>query len=263
MLTNYQKPNRAGYWNTHPMVRAHPANGQAAWTVLPFTAYKSPWKGRGRLRRGNWRKGGLRWKENKFHDSALTTTALPSSWTLFDPSSDVPLNGIATGDGASNRDGRTYFVTSIHLQIKISGDAVESQVTPVPATGYKICLIQDRHTNAVSMTAGDVFEASGTVPDIMDFRNLDQLPRFKVLKTLKGIFTRENTNEGAINLFSSPFKSRYVHINYKFRKPLQVHTNATTNGIGAINDDSLHLIACSDQNNALDISYNCRIRFQG
>ena len=210
----------------------------------------------------NVRTGGFLGLENKFFDVEDNADAFTTSWATMEPTT-TDLTAIGQGDGESNRDGRKYEITSIHIKGFIRRPATESNTGPVSDSLCRIALVWDQQTNGAELTATDVMDASGT-NDEQAFRNLQFTRRFRVLydKRFRVNANQGGMNEGAINLFANggiviPFK-----INKTFKTPIQVTMSGTTADIANVTDNSIHLIGCASD--ALcTLSYQCRTRFRG
>lgn len=230
--------------------------------------YKMPRKTLARRRSVNYRTGGFMGIENKFIDYTLNSGTLTSSWAgaEHNPTTIDCLSAVAQGDGESSRDGRKYAVNSVHLQGQVSHLAAESETVPAPDIIVKVALVQDTQTNGTELSAENVFSDAAATHDVYGFRNLQFVKRFKVLahKWITLPVGQSTTNEGGINLFANNKVSRKWSMNYKFKEPMIVNCTGTTAVVGSIADNSLHLIACANDNSATTtVSYISRCRFTG
>ncbi len=201
--------------------------------------------------------------ELKFADIETDSDAFATSWATMEDGTNQSISGVAQGDGESQRDGRTYFIHSIHIRCNVESPSQESQVTPLSNLRGRFCLVLDTQTNGAQLTATDVMDGGGT-DDVLAFRNLQHSKRFRVLWDKSWILKREGqTNEGAIDLFAAPFATTNVFQFHKdFKTPVKVICQATTAVIAAISDNSFHIIGVSDSTVAR-LNMQVRIRFTG
>ena len=79
----------------------------------------------------NVRTGGFEGKENKFLDCNLAATAVTGTWATYNPTAGGCVDSLsvpAQGNGESQRDGRVYYINSIHLRGLCKMASTESQV---------------------------------------------------------------------------------------------------------------------------------------
>ncbi len=201
--------------------------------------------------------------ELKFADIETDSDAFAVTWSTMEDATNDSIAGVAQGDGESQRDGRTYFIHSIHIRCNIEAASQESQVTPLSNLRGRICLVWDTQTNGTQLTATDVMDGGGT-DDILAFRNLQHSKRFRILWDKSWVLKREGqTNEGAIDLFAAPYATTPTfQYHRRFKKPIKVICQATTAVIAAISDNSFHIIGVSDSTVAR-MNMQVRIRFTG
>ncbi len=221
------------------------------------------------IRTLNPRSGGFLGIETKFLDANVTSRQITNdTWTGAeqDPTTLDCLNGVAQGDGESNRDGRNYAIRSVHIRGWVDVAATESSLGPFGDALVRIALVLDTQTNATQLSAETVFTGTSA---ISAFRDLQNIKRFKVLKEKMILLpiTQANMNEGAVNLFANGGVKRMFKINHIFNTPLIVNTSGTTNVVGVITDNSLHIIATQEsasiQDDQVKLTYNSRVRFVG
>lgn len=198
--------------------------------------------------------------ELKFIDRELVTEAMAVAWTNHDPTTVDCLSAVATGDGESDRDGRVYYIHSVHINGRVGFTVQESVGAPVADPIYRIIVVLDKQTNGVLLTPTDVMDAS-LAEDFHAFRNMHFVQRFWVLSDkMFSITMNTQTNEGSVNLFANGGRVRLWNVDHVFKIPLKVYCSNTTAVIASIENFSIHVIAiCSTTNTT--ISYQSRVRF--
>ncbi len=199
-------------------------------------------------------------QEVKFFDTEITNTVMSATWAALEPAT-TNLTAVAQGDGESNRDGRKFTLKSIHIRGFLETAVQESQATPLSDILCRIVLVHDTQTNGAQLTATEVMDAGGT-DDINSFRNLGFTNRFKVLHDKTHRILRNNTNEGAVNLFASASTTYPFTINKTFKVPINVLMSDTGADIANVTDNSIHMIAITTSTASL-MNYQCRLRFTG
>lgn len=211
--------------------------------------------------RRNARTGGFTDIEYKFVDYEQSTVALTTSWATKEDSTALSISAVAQGDGESERDGRIYRITSVHVQGDIVLDVAESSTAPIQDVIARVIVVLDKQTNSAQMTGPLVMDAGGTA-DWHAFRNLQNTSRFQVLYDKKMIIPVNETNEGSINLFATGSGRRFFKFNKRFKTPIKVICDGTTAVVGSITDNSIHVIAVASSGLA-NINYQSRVRFVG
>ncbi len=228
-----------------------------------FTSRKRPRRAEAAVMVTNPRVGGFLGFENKFLDLEVTDDAFATSWAAMNPASSVDcISAVAQGDGESNRDGRVYFINSIHLRGTIDMPVAESAAAPRSDVYARIALVWDTQANAATVTATDVMDG-GQTEDWLAFRNLQNTKRFRVLKDMtRRIVVSQQMNEGAVNLFASTGAIVPWTMNVRFKKPVKVTCVGTTGVIASISDNAFHVIGCANST-VCELNYQSRIRFTG
>ncbi len=200
-------------------------------------------------------------KENKFVNYSKALTVIGVNWVTRNPATTDCISAVAQGDTDSSRDGRVYYINSAHIRGQVTQPIQEAQGAPVGDSVVRILMVLDTQTNKTEMTATDCMDNSGT-GDWMGFRNLSNTSRFKVLKdmTIRLETSLNAQNEGAVNAFTTSGLVQPFVINYKFKTPLKVICPLTTAIVGAISDNSIHIVCCSS-NASNTIEYQSRVRF--
>ncbi len=212
------------------------------------------------------RSGGFLGIESKFKDFRVNTDPFTDVWAggEMEDATALSVSAVAQGDGESERDGRVYHITSIHIRGTISIVASESQTAPIDDLIARVCLVWDKQTNAAQLNAEDVMLTIAAGDDIDSFRNLQFVNRFEVLSDKKFRLPagQANTNEGAVNLFANGRVILPFRMSHKFKTPLKVNCVGTTAVIASIADNSLHIIGTA-QNTSARLDYTSRLRFMG
>ncbi len=211
---------------------------------------------------GNARTGGFLGLERKFADFQLTNTAFGTSWVPMQDGTIKCISGVAQGDGESERDGRLYTLTSLHIRGFIEILGTEGQTAPLGDHLARVVIVLDTQTNAAEVTATNVMDA-GQTDDINSFRNLQFTKRFRVLKdkTFRIPGQAGSMTSGANVFDQGPVKIHFKW-NFNFKTPIRVICKATTNVIGAITDNSIQVIGVGDTALTL-LNYQARVRFLG
>lgn len=197
--------------------------------------------------------------EKKFIDYETADDAFATTWAAMEDGTANCISATAQGDGESNRDGRVYYIRSVHIRGIVKRVAGESGAAPVADEFARVALVWDTQTNGAQLTATDVFDG-GQTDDYLAFRNLQYSKRFIVLKDKSFLLKIPGLNEGASNLFATgevkvPFKW-----NINFKKPIKVRCSGTTAVVGSITDNSLHVVGVATSTSC-QLDYQSRIRF--
>ncbi len=247
----YRKP----YKGFTPYVRSRGYSVHAPAIVLPrFDA----------LSRGV-RSGGFLNLENKFLDTNLAATAITTSWSMLNPTAGGCVDSLsvpAIGDTEQSRDGRIYFIRSIHFRGVLNTPAVESNTEPLRSYYVRMIMYMDTQTNGDEASPGDLMKTT-LGNSINNFRNLAQTKRFRVLWDKRVKITQNGqTNEGAINLFSAPETETLVRFDKKFKKPIKCRSVGTTANVSSAADYNIGMaFITTSTTQANTIAYECRVRF--
>lgn len=217
----------------------------------------------------NPRIGGFLGIEKKFLDSSASHTVVsPTDCTggEADPTTLNCLNGIAQGDGESQRDGKNYIIKGITFDGIVYRSVVTGAATASASQSCwtTVAIVLDTQTNGTQLNSEDVYtnpsaSANGNA-DLL--RNLQYSQRFKVLKKW---------------ICHDPIGPNFVHNGatydiggtshnisfYADNLDIKVSTNGTGNTVSSIVDNSLHVVAFTNGVNTVSLRYNCRIRFVG
>lgn len=212
--------------------------------------------------------GGLLGIENKFLDQTKTGTAVVSTLAgaEVDPASTNCINAIAQGDGESNRDGRRYVITGVHVRGSVYRQNRNNQSEVGDANFVTVALVLDTQTNGTQLSSEDVFTVPAGGSPALSFNNLKYSQRFRVLwkKTMVVPAGYPTWNGTADQL-----ETGGTAVTFSIDKELHIDVNClgTAADVSDIVDNSLHMIAFADtsgsNNNGIEIIYNSRVRFVG
>lgn len=211
----------------------------------------------------NARTGGYTGMERKFIDFNVAADTFTTVWAggEMEDGTALSLTATAIGDTESTRDGRVYYINSVHVKGFIINPQTESQTGPLGDQLARLAMVWDTQTNGAQLNAEDVFLTIGGIEDVNSFRNLQNSHRFIVLKdkTFR-VGMNSMINEGAINLFGNGIIRIPFKMNKTFKKPIKVRCTGTTAAVGSISDNSIHLIGCASSA-SLQLTYQSRCRF--
>lgn len=165
----------------------------------------------------------------------------------IDPATALTISGVAIGDGARNRDGRTITLKSVHVHGIITSYTPNDRIV-------RVVLVRDKQTNGAQFNAEDVLLPTTGTNDVNAFRNLDFIKRFDVLKDLTIVVNTNHAQAGAISTMR----------HFKIDVPLNVEVDhrGGTDSVTDITDNSLHLLAVTNGND-MTYKYVARTRFVG
>jgi len=221
--------------------------------------------------------------EMKYFDcdrSATALTAVTTTWpagTIFDPGTTIDLGAAAVanplcliaptvGAGLNQRVGRKITVRKIKIHGTVAVPAQAAQAGGDAASKIRIALVQDLQTNAAQMTGANLYNnATEAATTIGSFQNPNNFGRFRVLKD-------KMFQIGNLNLAGSPTTADVIQngtkVNFKFavnfKKPVEVHFNATNGGtVADIVDSSFHIVAgCDSTAVAPTLAYYSRVCYK-
>ncbi len=212
-------------------------------------------------KRGTYRKQ-LKWMkpdEIKFIDFELDTEAFTGAWAAKNPTTVNCLSAVAQGDGESDRDGRTYYITSIHIKGEFNIAAIEASTAPLNDRVSRICVVWDKQTNNTEIVATDVMDA-GQSNDVYAYRNLQEVTRFVILYDKTVTIRPPQTNEGAANAYAAGAAIRRFKFDHYFKRPIKVVMTGTSGVVGSVSNNSLAVIGISDSATVL-LTYQARLRY--
>jgi len=221
--------------------------------------------------------------EMKYFDcdyNATAITAVTTTWpagTITDPLTTINLGSAAVanplclcvptvGAALNQRVGRKITVRKIKIHGTIAVAAQAAQGAGDAASKIRIALVQDMQTNAAQMTGAQLYQdATAAATTISTFQNPNNFGRFRVLKD-------KIIQIGNLNLAGSPTANDVIQnggkINFKFavnfKKPVEVHFNATNGGtVADIVDSSFHILAgCDSTAVAPTLAYYSRVCYK-
>lgn len=231
--------------------------------VMPFfpRSYVRP---SGSIARGRRRQqiASLVGLEKKYIDYEITNTAMTGNWATYEDATADCISAVAQGDGESNRDGKNYVITSVHVKGEVYIPAAEASAAPEDDAKVRVCLVLDKQTNGAQLVATTVMDGS-LANDWLAFRNMQYTKRFTVLGDKTLVMRPNILNEGAVNSFANGgSRSHTFSFNVNFPKGLKVETTSTSAVIANIMNNSLHIIAVTSDTTAT-LNYHSRVRFVG
>lgn len=221
--------------------------------------------------RRNVRTGGFEGIERKFFDTFVTATALTAPTNMAGaeifPEADIEkaLNTMIAGTGESDRIGRKINMKSINIRGIVNIPADATAPTASTPTVF-IALILDMQTNATMYSSEDVYKNIGASALLATspFRELENVRRFKVLKTVRMPLNLVAIAHDGTNLEMSGTNTPFEF--YVDLKSIQVNyiADGQAGEIAMIADNSLHILATVDDVGYVPtISFNSRLRFTG
>lgn len=187
--------------------------------------------------------------ELKFFDTAISFT--------IDATGEVPATGqlalIPQGVTESTRIGRSCTIRLIELRLTlIYNPATAASLGDVSL----ISVVQDKQTNGAAATADLVYQSTSALPN--QFRNLENVDRFRVLKEMRHVW---NANAGVTTAYDLVVKR--VACRIKCNIPMLYDSTASTGALGTIRTNNVFLLAGSygASDDLISVSGNCRVRF--
>jgi len=216
----------------------------------------------------NVRTGGFLGIEKKFFDTFKATTVIhnPTDCTgcELDPATDNCLNGVAQGDGESNRDGKNYVIKSLHFNGRVVTNSQPNKTLGWIPPSVFIAIVLDTQTNGAQLNSEDVYTnpAGSSANNSCLQRQLQYSSRFRVLKTWKIDFNDPSMAYDGTNMEAcGQSRSIEAHLD---NLNIKVGCSATTGTVAAITDNSLHVVGFSTNGTeTCNLTYTSRIRFMG
>jgi len=192
-------------------------------------------------------------------DASITLAAVTTTWvagTICDPLTTINLGSAAVanplclcaptvGAGLNQRVGRKISVRKIKGHGTISVAQQAAQAAADAATKIRIVLVQDCQTNAAQMTSAQLYQdATAPATTINTFQNPNNFGRFRVLKDKMLTLSNLNMtgNPSTPDVIQASLR-REFKFNVNFKKPVEVHFNATNGGtVADIVDHSFHIL---------------------
>jgi len=191
--------------------------------------------------------------EVKYVDNLVSIAGLTPGFSYCNPSTDC-LNGVALGDGQSERIGREYVMT--HLTIEGIFEFVPSASTHNSLTVRFIVLI-DTQSNGLLPAIADIYDVVS--PSELSFRNLRNSERFHILRDSR---ISMNTTSSATSTQRSDYVRQFSlqrNIPIKYSRVTCLNDTAD---ISAISSNAISVI-CATSDSFVSLNYNCRLRYVG
>jgi hypothetical protein len=208
----------------------------------------------------NRRTGGLIDIEKKFFDSSTNGVSLtPGSWVDLPPGNSITCP--AQGDGAQERDGRVFWIHSIHGKGYVHVPADISASAPEDIL-VRIVVVWDTQCNNAAVTPSEIYETVARLSNRL--RNLEHSSRYIVLKDK---LIRVNRNVYFNTTAAQPHATEQFipfKFNKSFKKPIKVRCSGTTASVASLTDNSITVLGGLNLNSpAVNIQMESRCRFQG
>ncbi len=209
-----------------------------------------------------WTRNVFKGKEMKFLDTAVTAKPFSTAWAPMEDATSNTLNGIPQSDSESGRDGRIAWIHSVHMKYFLLVGLAESQTSPSADFLARIAIVIDRQANGTGITSSDVYD-EGQTDDVIAYRNLREISRFRVVYDKTTRVSLSDMNEGSPDLFAHGiWVSPVFKVNQTFNPPLKVHYGGSGSTVGAISDIALHCIGIATST-TITLQAQWRVRFTG
>lgn len=207
----------------------------------------------------NRRTGGLIDIEKKFYDQNGNKVVPPATWTTIPDTDGLALP--AQGDGPTQRDGRVFYVHSLHLRARILLNDFASAAARSD-TIVRLVLLWDTQTNVTATNPSNVYENNGD--PLEQFRNLEYSSRYIVLKDRVVTIKRSVVWNTSTSQYVGQEQEVFVKMNKSFKNPVKVRTTGTTSDVSSIADNNFVLIACTaGGTDTVNVIWQSRCRFTG
>ncbi len=203
--------------------------------------------------------------ELKFNDEEVDNKNFSTSWITMMPA-DNTISGVAIGDLGNERDGRCYYIHSIHLRMFATAPFEIDSNAPLNDLIGRVMVVLDTQANGTTVVPTDIMNGA-FIEDFLAFRNLNNSKRFRVLWDKTFVLRRDGQtatiDSGDFLKFHAPAPVTQVyHFNRRFKKPIKVVTLDATGNIGAISDNAIVVIGTANTTN-MQLQYHSRMRFTG
>lgn len=204
--------------------------------------------------------------EKKYIDDYVTARALtaPTDSTGGEITTAVNgfLSGMSQGDGVNERDGNRIILESVEITGNVTCAAQADQTALDAPTKVYIAVVWDKQTNGAYLNSEDVFANPSSSATLAGnpLRNGLYTKRFQVLKVIEMIFESPDSSWDGTNIEQGGLMQ-----SFKIYRKLQIPVQfvGTTNVIGSVNDNSLHVVGfCSNIALAPTLQFNSRVRYR-
>lgn len=189
--------------------------------------------------RGNVRTGGLIDIEKKFFDLNIQDSLSLGSFVNVAPFDSLTCP--SQGDGATQRDGRVFYIHSLHVRGFLYTPVYTSAVVPEESL-VRLVLVWDTQANNSPITPNEVYTNDTTGDPANQFRNLEHSSRFVVFKD-KIIRIRPNNAVWNGTQYVIPEQRIPFKMNKTFKNAIKVRTSGTTSAVSSITDNNITMIA--------------------
>lgn len=232
--------------------------------------------------RGNWRAGGRTFnlsgmgRELKFVDIRETPDGELPNNVMIQNAEPITLNAIASGSGASQREGNQVWWKSIDLRYIVTRQPFISTANKVDTCHACVMLIWDEAPGLDEPSIDDILTKRGTHATPLSHMNLEYRERFKVLLREHYVFPAVETltavtakGEGGADDRAVDHTTMVHQTSGQQERFLRINQRSTYRSaeatFAAISKGALYLVAFSDSalGNAQCplIKFECRLRF--
>lgn len=208
--------------------------------------------------------------EKKYYDTFLDANALSNptdaSGGEEDPATVLCLNGVQQGDGEERRDGKQIRMDSLFIQGRVLALGKTTLTALSNSCKVYIAVILDTQTNETQLSSEDVFDNPSGVTGLAadPWRNLQTSKRFRILGSKRlTLQPMAAAGQGAVATVVQGGVEKTFKFNIKL-KGMQVNFSSINEGVGAIVDNSIHVIGYASSTSITPLlTYNSRLRFFG
>jgi len=197
--------------------------------------------------------------EKKFLDTTFASSNLTAAWAFYEDATMLCLNGTATGNTESTRDGRQIQAKQLVIRGSIYMPSAKAQTTPAGGNVVRVMVVRDKQANGAQGTAANIM-----TNDIEGFRNLDYVQRYDTLRDLHLTLPLNPITQAGATADNYSWGTNYKV--FKIIIPLSdtITYSGTTAVVGSIADTAYHVIACAmSTTGAPAIQYSSRFRWIG
>ncbi len=199
---------------------------------------------------------------DKFQDATLINTWVAIPIEVSDHSATETAGNmlmIAQGNGQSQRVGRKIMLTNISVRWVATRVAITDQEAAMAPTIVRMVWYIDRQANGAVATPSDIFTDTGE--DFLQFRNLANAQRFKILKDIEVTLNPSaGAGDGTVeNDWAGETKVGQFH--KILNLPILYNQSATTGAIATIESNVIGCIMVSSVAEAALVTFNTRSRF--
>ncbi len=198
--------------------------------------------------------------EMKFVDFVNTSDNFGTVWSSMMSGDSV--SNMLQDDGENERDGRIYYIHSVHVRYVIFTDNQQGTGSPANDLRGRLVLVWDKQTNSGTIAPANVMDTSAG-DQTLAFRNLLFVSRYRILMDKKWQLERDAMSEGGQDFFASGSDTSPIYsFNRRFSPPIKVVCNGTGASVANVTDNSFGIIGVTNVANGI-LNSNVRVRFTG